>query len=431
MSIRIPRRTLLGTGLAVAAVSGCRNGSGDAESNTGTFALRNARIFDGDSDVDADTVIVEDGTITHMGTNLAVPEGIDTVDAGGHTLVPGLIDSHVHDASTMAPATVRFGNTTQLEMGNSQTSGMRRLRQVREDPSQYEQADTFFASHFVTVPGGHGTQFGSVPVIKDDTDIADFMSDQFDTEPDFIKFMIDSGNAEDPRDTLTLDQARAVVEQTHAEGYLAVAHAHTWKDYRAAVEAGADIMAHGPIGSDVDEELIAMMADNGTVIIPTLAVVSSACDDLIFDLVDNEDLVPFLDQNQKAAIEQLGNPNCGEPGIDERFRTNVLAGVEAAYAAGIPLLVGTDLGNHNLVAGLSTFHEMQLLYLAGLSPTDILVGATSATADAFGLKDRGRIGKGLKADMLLLDTDITEHVPRPEDIVRVWKNGYSVTREVD
>ena len=98
--------------------------------------------------------------------------------------------------------------------------------------------------------------------------------------------------------------------------------------------------------------------------------------------------------------------------------------------AGVPVLAGTDAPNPGTAHGASLHGEMERLVGAGLTPAQALAGATSETAAAFHLSDRGRIATGLRADILLVDGDPTQNIRATRNIVQVYHQGVEVKRAV-
>jgi imidazolonepropionase-like amidohydrolase len=94
----------------------------------------------------------------------------------------------------------------------------------------------------------------------------------------------------------------------------------------------------------------------------------------------------------------------------------------------VPVLAGTDAPSPGQTYGASLHGELALLVGAGLSATQALAAATSAPARAFGLGDRGRIGPGLRADLVLVDGDPTKDLSATRRIVAIWKRGVRVDR---
>jgi hypothetical protein len=107
---------------------------------------------------------------------------------------------------------------------------------------------------------------------------------------------------------------------------------------------------------------------------------------------------------------------------------DVLASVRALHAAGVDILVGTDVSFPlptlgGMAHGASVHHELQLLVRAGLTPTEALRAATAVPARRFGLDDRGRIRESLRADLVLVDGDPTTRIADTLNIRQVWRRG--------
>ncbi len=171
---------------------------------------------------------------------------------------------------------------------------------------------------------------------------------------------------------------------------LVVAHAASHGAFALAVELGADIVTHVPLGAPLTPELIAAMAREGTASVPTLTMMRT--------LADND----------------------GTPQALAGASTSVLA----LHAAGVPVLAGTDANIHmDVEHGESLHHELELLVDAGLTPVEALRAATCLPAKHFRLPDRGAIAPGLRADLVLIDGDPTADVRATRNIRRVWCGG--------
>jgi hypothetical protein len=166
------------------------------------------------------------------------------------------------------------------------------------------------------------------------------------------------------------------------------------------------------------------------------------------ELAGHPRLGPFLDEPTRAAFTR--------PGLlaDARDRGAAAAcaggrldfdtarrSVTALHQAGIQVLAGTDAnypgpegaGNAILNAyaghGIALHHELELLVRAGLSPAAALAAATSVPAQVFGLADRGRIARGLRADLLLVDGDPYADITATRNIAAIWRNGARLHRQ--
>jgi hypothetical protein len=99
------------------------------------------------------------------------------------------------------------------------------------------------------------------------------------------------------------------------------------------------------------------------------------------------------------------------------------------HEAGIAILAGTDAPNPGTAYGVSMHRELELLVASGLNPAAALAAATSVPAARFGLEDRGRIERGLRADLVLVAGDPSQDILATRAIVAVWKNGYRLERQ--
>ena len=171
-------------GLAVALQGNANEpaGEGDAGASPAgnSFAIRDARVFDGERGIGVATVVVRDGLIESVGADVAVPDGLPVVDGAGRTLLPGLVDAHVHAWGDARRDAVRFGVTTALDM-HGMPDRLPQLREERESLGDTGQADLWAAGYAVTAPGGHGTQYGfPVPAIDADTDVEAFIGERLE-----------------------------------------------------------------------------------------------------------------------------------------------------------------------------------------------------------------------------------------------------------
>lgn len=387
--------------------------------------IRGARIFDGESVSAATDVLVEGSQIVEVGLDLHAPANADVVDAQGMTLLPGLIDTHAH---TWEPAQLRqaavFGVTTELDMmGNP--SQLKTLRQQLRDGRLTDGADLRSAGSPFTAPAGHGTEYGFfVPTIVDPQQAAAFVRARIAEGSDYIKFMFDDGQAwglHTP--SLSVPLLNAGIAAAHAENKLALVHAGSVDEARKAVQAKADGLMHLWVGS-APSELIQEIRRQQSFVVPTLSVMLPLTGrGQGKELIEDPKLAPFL--SQQAVGHLYADSNFAVADDDVRFVENLAS----LYSQGVPILVGTDSGNDGVDHGVTMHGELRLLTEAGVSNIDALRGATSLPATIFGLRDRGRIAKGLLADLLLVRGDPTTQIRATRDIVAVWRMGKRIDRE--
>lgn len=418
----------------------CR-GPDDREDTGVATAVTDVRIFDGETVLDATTVVLEGTRIIAVGTGL--PADADVVDGHGGTLLPGLIDAHTHTSDSAPALALRFGVTTELEMQGTFTREGR--AHVIDDDSL---VDVRSAGFGLTPPGGHPSELFPADARPgaDGEPIDDTVGDPvhgpfipFVTSPaqataaiaplvasgsDYVKFMIDDGTVEGHPGLPMLDRAtlQAGVDEAHRLGMLTVAHTLTADATRMAVDAGIDGLAHVFMDVPHDDAIIELIARSGVFVVPCVVLDASMMGITGTDLADDPRVGPRLDDAWLATLRSsFGHYPQGR--IED-----VLATVSALHVAGVDLLTGTDasfpvpfLGG--LAHGASVHHELQYLVRAGLTPLQALRTATSVPARRFDLDDRGLISPGRRADLLLVDGDPTTTVTDTLNLRSVWRRG--------
>ena len=385
--------------------------------------FRDVRVFDGERVVPQTDVLVEDGMISGVG-DVQAPQDAEIIGGRGKTLLPGLIDAHVHAFSRQVlEQALVFGVTTELDMFTD-TRFAEQMKQEQARGQADDRADLFSAGTLITAPNGHGTQFGlEIPTLTRPGEADAFVQARQDEGSDYIKVVLEDGSAYNLSfPTLGEATLRAVVTAAHERGMLVVTHVSTLAAAKTAITAGTDGLAHVFVNAPPDEAVISMAARHDVFVIATLAVhqLGEGADD--GSIAGDARLKPYLTD---ADVQGLENPF---PASGSASLANGKEAVRAFHAAGVRVLAGTDAPNPGTAYGASLHRELVLLTESGLSPTEALRAATSVTADTFGL-ERGHIREGLRADLLLVSGDPTQDVTATRDIVGVWKGGVQADRE--
>lgn len=243
--------------------------------------VRDVRVFDGERVLEHRSVLVEKGKISRIGdSTMKVPKTAEVISGLNCTLLPGLIDSHVHitdQAEEDSRQALVMGVTTQLDM----FSGGERLTRIKKVELEYRPdiADVRTAGVGATVPGGHPTQMGGppLPTITAPSEAQSFVDARIAEGSDYIKIIHDDGStwAWTNKRVPMLDNAtmRALVEAAHKRGKLAVVHALSEQQARDAITAGADGVVHMFVGEKVSADFGRFAASHHVFIIPTLSVV--------------------------------------------------------------------------------------------------------------------------------------------------------------
>ncbi|MBN9741235.1 imidazolonepropionase [Amycolatopsis sp. A1MSW2902] len=395
-------------------------------------AIANARVFDGEKSLGVQTVVLDGTRIVQVGGE--IPAGSETVDGTGATLLPGLVDAHVHSAPGSLALALRFGVTTELEMQGMNTRENR--VHITDDDTV---ADVRSAGFGITPPGGHPSELMPegfrpkwdlppvmplMPFSTTPEEAAAFVPQLLARGSDFIKFMIDDGSVEGHPGLPCLDQAtvNAGVAEAKKYGALTVAHALTVDATIMAVEAGIDGLAHVFMDQPHTAEIISLVKDAGMFVIPCISLNASLMGITGSALADDPRVASRLDRKWEETLRSSYN-RYPQGKLEDVYDT-----VRALDAAGVDVLAGTDVSMPEtffggLAHGASLHHELQYLVEAGLTPERALRAATATTARRFRLSDRGRVAEGLRADLLLVDGDPTRDISDTLNIRAIWRRG--------
>jgi imidazolonepropionase-like amidohydrolase len=397
-----------------------------------------AKVFDGFEVIEVASVTIEDGVIVDLD---ARPSGKhEVLEAAGATLLPGLIDAHVHTDVASLRLALRFGVTTELEMQGVNTRGNR--DHITGDDAVADVRSSGFA---ITPPGGHPSELfpknggerggGPVPgaVYRDamvrphattTEEAVDFVGQLVEAGSDYIKFMVDDGTVEGHPGLPYLDgpTLAAGISEASRRSMLTIAHALTVDATQLSVDSGVHGLAHLFMDRPHTPEVITAIAKADVFVIACVCLDASMMGITGARFADDPRVAGRLNSDWDTTLRSSFNR------YPQGNLEDVLASVAALHAAGVDILVGTDASQPlpflgGLAHGASVHQELQYLVQAGLSPVEALRAATSTTAERFGLSDRGRIQVGARADLLLVDGDPTTTIADTLNIREVWRGG--------
>jgi imidazolonepropionase-like amidohydrolase len=369
-------------------MSNSYGGAGIAPSEK--IALTNVRVFDGRELRRPTTVVIEGGIVGND------PAGARVIDAGGATLLPGLIDAHVHLLEQRhLQRLAAFGVTTALDMGAWPPSMVDSLR------NRTGMADIRSAGIPATTAGSAHSRLPGYPaeeLVDGPTGAAQFVTDRIAEGADYIKLIADIPGP----DQETLD---ALVATSHQHGKRTVAHAASTAALDMALRAGVDMVTHVPLDRPLTESTAARILAQRCVSIPTLTMMKGIADRFA------------------AATASPSEGVAAGPSYE-----SARGSVAELHRAGVPILAGTDANAGPGIPfsprhGESLHEELELLIDAGLSTVEALRAATVLPAHYFGLHDRGVIEPGRRADLVLIDGDPIADIRATRLIRRVWCAG--------
>ena len=391
-------------------------------------------IADADSGISGPaTITITDGRISAIAPGLQpVPAGGRLIDMSTRTVMPGLIDMHVHLTGDPggefwreavdpdewgvilgmrnAARTVHAGFTTVREAGSARQTAFALRRGTAEGIVPGPRI--IAAGPALSIVGGHG-------------DITGFRREVIDALPtgftctgpvecalrvrqasaagsDVIKITATGGVLSQQGRGLeahfTLEEMTAIATTAHSLGIRVMAHAHGARGIEAAAAAGIDTIDHGTFA---DEAAMRVMRDHGTYLVPTLRALTQVRDGLGRGIY-----TPVVEAKIRETLSVLGN------------------NVRMARRMGVPIAFGTDAGvfPHGRNAD-----EFQLLVEAGMTPGEAVASATTIAARALGMETQiGRIAVGYSADVIAVNGNPLEDVAALGTIYFVMVRGRSM-----
>lgn len=367
-------------------------------------AITNVRVFGSGGLGEPTTVVIEGGIISDDSS----AEDALVIDAAGGTLLPGLIDTHVHARNRgQLEAAADAGVTTLIDLGSADLELLRSLQNLPGLPSLRS------SGRSASGPGSVFIEKMGMPVssgVDGPSDAERFIRERKAEGSEFIKILI-----EDPKfpgtKPLSTETVAAIVRAAHDAEFLTIAHVVSAFTLRSALNAGVDVITHAALGGELDAETQALIAKNGTTIIPTLGMMQG-----IVETIGGKLMMKIVGLFVPAARMKY------------RFAETT---VRSFQQAGSTVLVGSDANDdhaapYQVQFGEGVHDELARLVDAGLTPVEAIDGATSKAVQVFGLSDRGRIAPGLRADLLLLDGDPTRDISATRNIKGVWIAGEKV-----
>lgn len=395
------------------------------------------RLIDGVTDEvqTGRTVVVDGGRIVDIAAGYRKPGAGDTViDLRGSTLMPGLMDMHVHltsqygrnsagdefrknaadvalDGAMYAERTLQAGFTTVRDLGDSFRAGIA-LRDAI-NAGKVPGPRIFAAGKAIATTGGHadptngwaehlgGTDVGPLEgVINGPEQAAQAVRQRYKEGSDVIKITATGGvlsiakNGLNPQ--FTEEEIRAVVATARDYGFTVAAHAHGAEGIKRAVRAGVDSIEHGTF---MDEEGMRLMKEHGTWYVPTIMAGR-----WVFDRSREPGFFPEIVRPKAASIGPL---------IQSTFAK--------AYKAGVRILFGTDTG---VSAHGDNAREFELMVEGGMPAMAAIRSATSLPAKFLGIDDKlGSVQVGKIADLVAVPGDPLADITAMRRVHFVMKDG--------
>ena len=384
------------------------------QGQTNATAFTGARVIvgDGRAPLEHATIVVTGNRITQVGTNVAVPAGATRVDLTGKTVMPAIIDTHVHTSQTTEALTQDLQRRAYYGVGAVMSMG-----QDANDPPFQMRAQTppglarfFTAGRGITMPEPGRT---TAPYwVQTPAEVQKAVSELAAKKVDIVKIWVDDRNGTVQK--MTPEIYRAVIDEAHKHKLRVAAHIFNLTDAKGLLRAGLDAFAHGVRDVDVDDEFMALVKQH-----PNLVLGPNLPDRGV--KVDTSWLKASLPAAEYAKLEE---GNTDRPQAQQAFAIQA-RNLAKMNAAGVKIVLGSD-GNTPWAPHV----EMADMVAAGMTPMQVIVAATRNGAEYIRIPDTGTLEANKSADFLVLDANPLDDITNTRRISAVYLRGQAYRWEV-
>jgi imidazolonepropionase-like amidohydrolase len=417
-----------------------------------TVLLRNARLIDGTGAAPREhaSLLLRNGRIERIGgAEMAAPAGAEVRDLTGKTVMPGLISVHSHlglivdDAESSATGYTRENVTAQLKqferygVTTIMSLGLNRdlVYELTEEQraGRLGGATIFTAGRGIGVPGGAPPLPAATDQIYRPVTVDEARKDVDELaghHADIVKIWVDKLHGAAPE--MTPEIYKAVIDEAHQKHVRVAAHEYSLEDAKQLVADGVDVLAHSVRDQMVDDGFIQAMKQHKVWYVPTFTV-----DESFFVYAERPAFMQTKFFQEAAGPKLLAKFNA--PGYVEKINQDAQTAqhkkdfatgqqnLKKLFDAGVNVGFGTDSGAlPGRIPGFAEHRELELMVQAGLTPMQAITAATGENAKLLHTPDRGTIGVGKRADLLVLDADPLVDIRNTQKIFAVYHEGRGI-----
>jgi len=464
-------RKLIFVGLWAVAVIALQSSAVRVGAQAGAVVLyQGARIIVGDGSpaLENASLLVQGGRVLAVGTQVQVPAGATRVDLTGKTIMPGLVNTHLH----IGPGR---GSPAFFDMEPARQAYIQQLHELAYGGTVVSTSmgwdnDAIFSIRSMYMPNatriltsfrGASVPLGQVKKMQDadaagkdtrmDEDMSDstvwlwtktqaqiYVQDQASRNVDFIKMWVDDRLGTELH--LSPDIYRPLIEQAHQHNIPVFAHMFYQQDAKDLAAANIDMLAHPVRDSLVDDEFVQLMKLHNVVQqtnsqVPWGYTTTEADGPLLWEdplyLETNSPLAVERTKEQAVKRQSIVRSHEGQLDVDgrkfnEEIYKRIVANLKKEYAGGVRIAVGTDGGG-----SFAPHLDMRLMVKdLGMTAQQAITVATKNSAEALGLNSLGTIAAGKDASFLVLNANPLDDIKNTARIADVYIKGHKVDREM-
>ena len=380
---------------------------------TDTTVFEGARVIVGDGRViDNATIVVNGGKIAQVGpaAQVKAPANATRVSLTGKTVMPTIVDTHVHTSQTRDALTqdltrrAFYGVSAAMSLGQDTEAAPFEIKAMPIPGA----ARFFSAGRGITAPEPGRTM---APYwITTAAEGRKAVQEQAARKVDIIKIWVDDRDGKFMK--LTPELYGAVIDEAHKNKLRVTAHLFTLEDAKGLWKAGIDAFAHGVRDRDVDEEFLSMVKKRPAfVLVPNLP-----------DRGVKTDLSWLKDSLPAPELQKLEAGNTDRPEAQKAFGIQA-RNLAKMSSAGVKVALGSD-GNTPYAPHM----EMADMVAAGMTAAQVITAATKNGAEFLRMSDSGTIEPGKSADLLVLDANPLDDITNTRKISAVYLRGVAVNR---
>jgi imidazolonepropionase-like amidohydrolase len=391
--------------------------------------------------------LVENGNVVKVGKKGAVraPAGATRVDLTGKTVIPALIDTHIHigyQKELSYSAENYTDDNLSEQLHRYAYAGVSAVLSLGTDPGdlpfqlrteQEANGGTLFrlAGRGIAAPNAGPADAALKPSaygVTTEAEARRVVREQIARKVDFIKIWVDDRNGTVPK--LSPELYRAIIDEAHRGGTRVIAHVYYLDDAKDLARAGIDGFAHLVRDRELDQETVDLVRARNILMMPNLGLAQSRTysrppawldDDLLRETVPSAIIARMraaYDTRPAAAVEAA-----------RRTYSIMQRNLARLNGAGARIGFGTDSG-----AAPDYFHaynahrELQLMVEAGMTPAQALTAATVTSAGFLRLKDHGTMEAGKSADFIVLEANPLDDIANTKKIAKVYLKGKEIDR---